>query len=156
MNDLFAAIENSLEHAERPADSDLVRALRSPACPARLVEQLSGCRGVMRLSRVLPLLVRHPACPRPFALRRCCRWRDMSASPAIRARPRRCAAGRGQAGGASGPADQRRRTAVARQATRSVLGHMLDTTDPLCVRAMLDNPQFTETEALRLLVGNRT
>jgi len=36
-----------------------------------------------------------------------------------------------------------------------VLVHLLDSSDPQCVRAMLDNPQFTETEALRLLAANR-
>ena len=158
MNDLFAAIERSLEHGERPADSDLVRALRSPACPARLVEQLSGCRWVMRLGRVLPLVVRHPACPRPFALEAMMSmgWRDLlgvardpRAAPPVRRQAEVKLAER-LAQLTSGE-----RTAVARQATRSVLGHMLDTTDPLCVRAMLDNPQFTETEALRLLAGNR-
>jgi len=158
MIDLFAEIEGTLERGERPADSDLVRALRSPACPARVVEQLAGCRWVMRLSRVLPLVVRHPSCPRPFALEAMMSmsWRDLlgvardpRAAPPVRRQAEVKLAER-LAQLTSGE-----RTAVARQATRSVIGHMLDTSDPLCVRAMLDNPQFTETEALRLLAGNR-
>jgi hypothetical protein len=158
MSDLFDDIEGALERGERPADSDLVRALRSPACPGRLVERLSGCRWVMRLARVLPLLVRHPACPRPFALEAIpsMGWRDLlavardpRAAPPVRRQAEVKLAER-LAQMTSGE-----RTAVARQATRSVLGQLLDTSDPLCVRAMLDNPQFTETEALRLLAGNR-
>lgn len=158
MNDYFAEIESALDRGERPADSDLVRALRSPACPGRLVEQLAGCRWVMRLGRVLPLLVRHPACPRPFALEAMMSmgWRDLlgvardpRAAPPVRRQAELKLAER-LAQLTSGE-----RTAVARQATRPVIGHMLDTADPLCVRAMLDNPQFTETEALRLLAGNR-
>ncbi len=159
MNDHFAEIESALGRGERPADSDLVRALRSPACPGRLIEQLAGCRWVMRVSRVLPLLVRHPACPRPFALEAMMSmgWRDLlgvardpRAAPPVRRQAELKLAER-LAQLTSGE-----RTAVARQATRPVIGQMLDTTDPLCVRAMLDNPQFTETEALRLLAGNRS
>ena len=158
MNDLFAEIGSALERGERPADSDLLRALRSPACPGRLVEQLAGCRWVMRVGRVLPLLVRHPACPRPFALEAMMSmgWRDLlgvardpRAAPPVRRQAELKLAER-LAQLTSGE-----RTAVARQATRPVIGQMLDTADPLCVRAMLDNPQFTETEALRLLAGNR-
>lgn len=159
MNELLAEIEGALERGERPADGDLVRALRSPACPGRLVEQLAGCRWVMRVSRVLPLLVRHPACPRPFALEAMMSmgWRDLlgiardpRAAPPVRRHAELKLTER-LAQLTSGE-----RTAVARQATRPVIGQMLDTTDPLCVRAMLDNPQFTETEALRLLAGNRS
>jgi hypothetical protein len=158
MKELFAGIEQALERGERPVDAELVRALRAPACPGSLVERLAGCRWMLRAGRVLPLLLRHPACPRPFALEAMLAlgWRDLLA---VAREPRAAPPVRRQAElkliERVTQLTSGERTAVARQATRAVLVHLLDSADPLCVRAMLDNPQFTETEALRLLVANR-
>jgi hypothetical protein len=158
MGELLAEIEQALERGERPADGELVRALRSAACPASLVERLAGCRWVLRAGRVLPLLLRHPACPRPFALEAMLSlgWRDLLA---VAREPRAAPPVRRQAElklkERVAQLTSGERTALARQATRSVLVQLLDSADPLCVRAMLDNPQFTETEALRLLTANR-
>ncbi len=155
----FAAlIEGRLDSGERPSDSDLLRSLRSPSCPGSLVERLTTCGWVMHSRRVLPLLVRHPACPRPFAWEALPHlgWHDLLV---VAADPRTPPPVRRQA--------ERRlldrlpqmtageRTALARRAPRAVLAGLLDTEDAPCVQALLDNPQLTENEAVRLVRTNR-
>jgi hypothetical protein len=112
-----------LDGGERPPEQDLVRLLRAPACSPSLVERLAGCRWVLRERRVLPLVVRHPACPRAFALEGAGRlgWHDLLE---VARDPRRLV------GVASGLLDHsangaRQRIALARLATGGNLGLLL-------------------------------
>ena len=146
-----------LDGGERPSEQDLVRLLRAPGCPPSLVERLAGCRWVLRERRVLPLVVRHPACPRAFALEGAGRlgWhdllvvaRDPRATPLVRRHAERKLLDRipqmalGE------------RIALARLATRAVISGLLASADLRCVSALLDNPQFVEGDAVRLLQLN--
>ncbi len=146
-----------LDGGERPSEQDLVRLLRAPGCPPSLVERLAGCRWVLRERRVLPLLVRHPACPRNFALEGAGRlgWRDLldvardpRAAPLVRRHAERKLLDRipqmalGE------------RIALARLATRTVISGLLVCADVPCVSALLDNPQFVEGDAVRLVQLN--
>ncbi len=153
-----AALEGRLDSGDRPTDAELLRSLRSPACPGSLVERLASCRWLLHSRRVLPLVVRHPSCPRPFAWEALPHlgWHDLLG---VAAYPRTPPPVRRQA--------ERRlldrlpqmtageRTALARLAPRAVLAGLLDVGDVPCVQALLDNPQFTENEAVRLVRTNR-
>jgi hypothetical protein len=147
-----------LDAGEEPGEGELIRLLRQASCPGILVERLAKCRWVVSSHRVLQLVVRHPRCPRAFAWDALPRlgWhdllevgRDPRTSPAIRKQAERKLVERivnltlGE------------RTTLAKQATRGLLGVLLTDEQPLCVEALLSNPHFTETEALRLLNTNR-
>jgi hypothetical protein len=147
-----------LDAGEEPGEGELTRLLRQGSCPGVLVERLAKCRWVVSSHRILQLVVRHPRCPRAFAWDALPRlgWhdllevgRDPRTPPAIRKQAERKLVERivnltlGE------------RTALARQATRGLIGILLTDEQPLCVEALLSNPQFTETEALRLLNTNR-
>jgi hypothetical protein len=153
----FGTLLGLLRDGERPDEGELVRALRSPSCPQRLVEELAGCRWVLRSARVLPLLIRHPACPRPFAWEAIPHlgWHELldvarhpRTAPPVRRQVERKLLDR------VGQLTAGERVALARLAPRAVLTGMLGFPEPLFVGALLDNPQFTETEALRLLACN--
>jgi hypothetical protein len=146
-----------LDAGEEPGEGELIRLLRQASCPGILVERLAKCRWVVSSHRVLQLVVRHPRCPRAFAWDALPRlgWhdllevgRDPRTSPAIRKQAERKLVERivnltlGE------------RTTLAKQATRGLLGVLLTDEQPLCVEALLSNPHFTETEALRLLNTN--
>lgn len=146
-----------LDRGERPEEAALVRLLRSPGCPAALVERLAGCRWVLRERRVLPLVIRHPACPRPFAMEGAARlgWRDLldvarypRAAPSIRRQAER------KVLDLVPQLTLGERVALARVATRAVIPGLLDSADVRCVQALLDSPQFTESDAIRLLRCN--
>ncbi len=147
-----------LDAGEQPPDGDLARILRRPSCPRALVERLVTCNWVLGSRRVLQLLVRHPGCPRHFAWEALPRlgWHDLVAvsrdprtSPAVRKQCERKLVERiwtltiGE------------RTALARIAPRGVVSALLTDEAPPCIEALVANPQFTETEALRLLTSNR-
>jgi hypothetical protein len=154
----IAALLELLESGGEPGEGELTRLLRRPSCPGVVVEQLSKCRWVLTSRRVLQLVVRHPRCPRHFAWDALPRlgWhdllevgRDPRTPPAIRKQSERKLIERivnltlGE------------RTALARQAPRGLIAILLTDEQPVCVEALLSNPQFTETEALRLLNSNR-
>jgi hypothetical protein len=153
-----ASVLDLLESGGVPSEGELVKLLRRPSCPGAVVERLSLCPWLLSSRRALQLVVRHPRCPRHFAWDALPRlgWhdllevaRDPRTSPAIRKQSERKLAERlnGLTLG--------ERTALARQAPRSVVGVLLTDEQPLCVEALVANPHFTETEALRLLHGNR-
>lgn len=141
-----------------PDEGQLTRLLRRQSCPGVVVERLAKGRWVLTSRRVLQLVVRHPRCPRHFAWDALPRlgWhdllevsRDPRTPPAIRKQSERRLVERivnltlGE------------RTALARQAPRGLIGILLTDEEPVCVEALLGNPQFTETEAVRLLNSNR-
>lgn len=153
------AVLELLDSGGEPGEGELTRVLRRPSCPGVLVDRLAKCSWVLTSRRVLQLVVRHPRCPRHFAWDALPRlgWhdlldvsRDPRTSPAIRKQSERKLIERivnltlGE------------RTALARQAPRGIIGTLLTDEQPLCVEALLSNPQFTETEALRLLNSNRS
>jgi len=147
-----------LDAGEEPSKGELTRLLRQGSCPGILVERLAKCRSIVASHQILQLVVRHPRCPRAFAWDALPRlgWhdllevgRDPRTPPAIRKQAERKLVERivnltlGE------------RTALARQATKGLIGILLTDEQPLCVEALLSNPHFTETEALRLLNTNR-
>jgi len=149
-----AAVLALLDAGVEVSEGTLVRCLRSPACPRALVERLAGCRFVRGLRRVPPLLLRHPGCPRTFAWDMLPRigWhdvllvvRDPRTAPPIRRQAERKLVERLK------QLTVGERTALARQATPGVIAGMLGDGAPACVRALLDNPRFTEQDAVRLL-----
>ena len=152
-----AAVLERLDEGVEVPEGTLVRCLRSPACPRELVERLAACRWVRSLRRAVPLLMRHPGCPQAFAFDALPRigWhdlllvvRDPRTRPAIRhqgerrllERLKRLTVGE--------------RTALARYATPGVIAAMLADEAPACIAALLDSPQFTEQDAVRLLNVN--
>jgi hypothetical protein len=155
LNDVLARLDGGEELPE----GALVRYLRSPSCPRRLVEKLAVLRWV-RASRVLPqLLLRHRGCPRAFAWETLPRlgWHDILAvvrdprtAPAIRRQGERKLIERLR------NLTTGERTSLARLATRAVIAAMLADDFPACVQALLDNPQFTEGDAVRLLTVTRS
>lgn len=154
----IAELIEALDGGGEPEEGVLAAILRRPSCPGELVERLARCNWVMGSPRLLQLLVKHPRCPRHFAWEALTRlgWHDLveiarapRTAPAIRAQSERKLLERvpnltlGE------------RTALARVAPRGVIGALLSSEEPLCVEALLNNPLFTETEALRLLTANR-
>ena len=140
------------------AEGELVRVLQRTSCPAAVVEAATEQRWVLSRPRILRLLLRHPACPRSFALEAIQRlgWSSLadicrypSTAPRIRQQAERRLVERLTSLAAG------ERVALARVASRSVIIAMLGDQEPLCIAALLDNPRFTETEALRLLATNR-
>jgi len=147
-----------LEIGGEPEEGVLARVLRRPGCPGELVERLSRCAWILASGRLLKLLLRHPRCPRHFAWEVLTRfgWNDMvevardpRTAPAIRAQCERKLIER------VATLTLGERTALARVAPRGVVGAMIVSEEPNCVAALLNNPFFTESEALRLLVSNR-
>ena len=149
----------SLRKGEEVPEGLLVRCLRSPDCPRELVERLAPCRWARSLQRVPALMLRHPGCPRVFAWEMIPRlgWHDLLL---VVRDPRTAVPIRRQ--GERKLTDRLKslttgeRTALARQATRGIIAAMLADEEPLCVRALLANPQFTELDAVRLLNANRS
>ena len=140
------------------AEGELVRVLQRSSCPAAVVEAATEQRWVLSRPRILRLLLRHPACPRPFALEAIQRlgWSDLAdicrhprTAPRIRQQAERRLVERLSSLRAG------ERVTLARVASRSVIIAMLGDQEPRCIAALLDNPRFTETEALRLLATNR-
>lgn len=146
-----------LEEGQEPPEGDTVRVLRSPTCPTHLIELLAAHRTMARSRRILPLLLRHPACPRPFAWDNLTRlgWRDLlevaraprTAAPIRRQSERKLIERLPQLTAGE-------RTALARLATGPVIAALLSDIEPRGVPALLDNPRFTESHALRLLGCN--
>lgn len=153
----LAAILAELDAGREPEELRLLRVLRRPECPRELIERLSECRWVPRRRRVATLVVRHPACRHPFAwqvlpylgwhdLHEVCR--DPRTAPAVRAQAERKLAERlvnltlGE------------RISLARIASRGVVRALLSDPDVPCIEALLNNPRFTQDEALRLLNDN--
>jgi hypothetical protein len=149
-----ASVLARLDDGTEVPEGVLVRCLRSPACPRELVERLTGCYWVRSLRRVVPLLVRHPGCPQSFAMDALPRlgWhdlllavRDPRTPPAIRRQGERRLVDRLK------QLTTGERTALARHATRGVIAALLADEAPATVQALLDNAQFTEQDAVRLL-----
>ena len=147
-----------LDEGGEPDGGALERVLRRASCPGELVERLSRCRWVMGRSELLKRMVRHPRCPRHFALESLPRlgWhdlveaaRDPRAAPAVRAQCEQKVIERLPS------LTVGERTALARVATRKVIGVLVGNRDPRCVEALLGNHLFTEPDALRLLSANR-
>lgn len=152
-----AQLVAQIEEGQEPPEGETVRVLRSPTCPAHLIELLAAHRTMARSRRILPLLLRHPACPRPFAWDNLARlgWRDLLE---VARAPRTAAPIRRQS--------ERKlierlphltageRTALARLATSPIIAALLSSLEPRGVPALLDNPRFTESHALRLLACN--
>jgi hypothetical protein len=152
------ALLELLEAGAEPSEGDLIKVLRRPTCPGVLVEKLAVRPWMLSSRKALQLVVRHPRCPRHFAWEALPRlgWhdlleiaRDPRASPAIRKQSERKLADH------VNNLTLGERMALARTAPRSVLSVLLTDEQPRCVEALVANPQFTETEALRLLHGNR-
>jgi hypothetical protein len=156
-DDEIAAILRMLDDGEEPGEGLLARVLRRPACPGEVVERLATGARLPTSTRVLQLAARHPRCPQQFAWNILPRlgWhdlievaRDPRARPAVRRQSERKLLER------IASLTLGERTALARVAPRAVMAPLLAGGDPRCVAALLDNPQFTETEALRLLAAN--
>lgn len=147
-------IVGMLESGSPVEEGAALRLLRSPHCPARAVELLALQSSLRRSQRLVTEILRHPACPRTFA------WdalptlgwrgllsvaRDNRTSPPIRRQAERKLAER------ISHLTLGERVALARQATRSLLPALARDGNPRCVRALLDNPRFTEEDAVRLV-----
>lgn len=150
---VIAAMEGGAEIEEGMA----LRLLRSSYCSPRALELLI-VQPVMRRSRALvALVVRHPACPRSFALDALATlgWRDLLG---VAADPRTPPEVQRQA--ERKLAEKLRhlalgeRIALARQATRGLVVALLRETNGRCVNALLENPRFTEDDAVRLVATN--
>jgi hypothetical protein len=148
----------ALDAGEEPPEGDVVRVLRRVSCPRELIDRLVVCRWVIGSRRVLPLVLRHPACPRHFAFDTLPRltWhelldlsRDARTAPAIRRQAER------RLGERLTNLSVGERTALARLAPRSLIPLLLGEASLAAVRALLDNPQFTEPDAVRLLNATR-
>jgi hypothetical protein len=155
VQELLAALDSGLE----PEEGALMRALRSPSCPGALVERVAAAGWAMGRRRVLPLLLRHRACPRPFAWDALPRlgWndllgvvRDPRTAPPIRQQAERKLRDRlprltlGE------------RVSLARLAPRGLIPAFADESAPECVQALLDNPSFTAVDAVRFVVSGRS
>jgi hypothetical protein len=152
-----SAVLELLDSGEEPSEAELTRLLRRPSCPGALVERLVTCSWILGSRRVLGLLVRHPRCPRHFAWEALPRlgWhdllevsRDPRTSPAVRKQAERKLIER------IGNLTLGERTALARLASRGVVGALLADKQPSCIEALVSNPHFTEAEALRMLHAN--
>lgn len=153
-----AAVLQALDAGEEPSEGNLARLLRRPSCPGELVERLATCSWILGSRRILGLVVRHPRCPRHFAWEALPRlgWhdllevaRDPRTSPAVRKQAERKLSER------IASLTLGERTALARLAPRAIVGVLLTDEEPSCIEALVSNPQFTETEALRLVNSNR-
>ncbi len=146
-----------LRRGEAVDEAALTASLRSPHCPAALVDLVILTQWPRASRRVARLLVCHPACPRTFTwdILPSLGWHDlMEVARSVRTPP----AVRRQA---ERKLLQRlpkltvgERTALARAAPRTVIEPLLGSADPACIRALLDNPRFGETDAVRLVNEN--
>jgi hypothetical protein len=152
-----AAVLQLLDAGEEPSEAALAPLLRRPSCPGALVERLVTCSWILGSRRILQLVVRHPRCPRHFAWEALPRlgWhdlleicRDPRTSPAVRKQSERKLIER------IATLTLGERTALARLAPRGVVAALLGDDQPSCIEALVSNPQFTETEALRMLNTN--
>ena len=146
-----------LERGETVDEPELIAALRSPHCPATLVEMLATGSSARLSRRISRLLVCHPSCPRTSAwdLMLLLGWHDLvevvrnlRTPPAVRRQAERKLLQR------LARLTAGERTALARAAPRSIIVPLLVSDDPGCVRALLDNPRFCETDAVRLVHDN--
>lgn len=153
----LAAILAELDAGREPEELRLLAVLRRPECPRDLIDRLCSCRWVLRRQRVATLVVRHPACRHSFAwqvlpylgwhdLHEVCR--DARTAPAIKAQAER------KLGERLASMTLGERISLARVASRGVVRVLLNDPDVACIEALLNNPRFTEDEALRLLVAN--
>jgi hypothetical protein len=147
-----------LDAGGKPAEGALAGVLRRSSCPCDLVERLARCSWILGSPRLLKLLVKHSRCPRHFAWEALTRlgWhdlvevaRDPRTAPAVRAHCERKLIER------IATLTLGERTALARVAPRGVIRVMVANEEPRCVEALLNNPLFTESEALCLLISNR-
>jgi hypothetical protein len=152
-------LEERIDQGEHPVEGELVRVLRQPSCPGRLVERLAACDWIHRMRRALPLLVRHPSCPRPFAWEVLPRlgWRDLldvvrhpRTAPPVRRQAEKKLLDK------FSTMTLGERTTLARLATRSVISAIIEVDEPRTIEALLDNPQCTEVEAVRVLAADRS
>jgi hypothetical protein len=154
-----AALLRALERGEECPEGQIVRALRSPACPGRLPELLAHLQWVRESRRIPALMVRHPSCPKFFAMQALLHlgWhdllltaRDPRTNPAIRRQAERRLTERLR------DLSIGERTALARRAPRALIAALLADPAPGCVAALLMNPQFQEGDAVRLARSNRS
>jgi hypothetical protein len=131
-----------------------LRVVRSPRCTARAIELMLLQPAVRRSRTLLAQVVRHPACPRPFAWDALptLGWRDLlavatdhRALPPIRRQAERKLAERIRHMALG------ERVALARQASRGLLPSLMRDASARCIGALLENPRFTETDAVRLV-----
>ena len=157
-SDEVADLIQVLDAGGEPDAGALGRVLRRSSCPAELVEKLSRCRWVLGRNEALKLLVRHPRCPRHFALEALPRlgWHDLAeaardprTAPAVRTQCEQKVVERLPS------LTVGERIALARVASRRVIGALIANRDPRCVEALLANPQFTEPDAVRLVISNK-
>jgi len=154
-----ATLLQRLDDGGQVAEGLLVRHLRAASCPREIVQRLAGCRWARSLRHARVLLVRHPACPRAFAWDVLPRmgWhdlllvvRDARTAPPIRRQAERRLRDR------IPQLTLGERTSLARQAPRGVIEALLAVGEPACTQALLDNPAFSEPDAVRLLAANRS
>jgi hypothetical protein len=152
-----AAVILALEEGVEIEEGAALRLLRSPHCTARAVELLLVQPLVRRSRTVATLLVRHPACPRPFAWETLATlgWRDLltvasdqRALPQVRRQAERKLAEKVR------HLTLGERVSLARLAPRGLLPVLLTDAEPRCVAALLENPHFTEEDAVRLMATN--
>lgn len=152
--DLISLLDNGIE----PSESALIRLLLRRDAPGVFVDRVSRWSGIFKSSKALAQIVRHPACPRPFAFKALPHlgWRDLAE---ICRDPHTVSVVRQQA--------ERKilerlvsltlgeKVALARLATGAVMVALLAEREPSCTNALLDNPRFTEAEAIRMLTSNK-
>lgn len=153
VGDLIAVLEAGGPIEEGAA----LRLVRSPYCTAQVLETLA-LQTVARTSRrLMTEMLRHPKCPRTFAWDALATlgWRDQLAvargartAPPIRRQAER------KLGDRIPHLTLGERVALARQATRFLIPLLARDGHPRCVRALLDNPRFTEEDAVRLVATN--
>jgi hypothetical protein len=146
-----------LQQGLRPDEREAVKLLRSTACSAKVIASLAACWWVLGCRRLLPLLVRHPACPRSFAWEALPRlgWHDLlevtrdprTPPPVLRQAERKLIARIPQLTAGE-------RTALARRAPRAVLAALLGDQEPGCIQALLDNSRLVTSDALRIVASN--
>lgn len=154
-----ALLEERIDQGERPVEGEVIRVLRQPSCPGHLVERLAACDWILLMRRALPLLVRHSSCPRPFAWEVLPRlgWRDLldvvrhpRTAPPVRRQAEKKLLDK------FSTMTLGERTTLARLASRSVISAIIEVDEPRTIEALLDNPQCTEVEAVRVLAADRS
>ncbi|MGC8915559.1 MAG: hypothetical protein ACP5NF_01105 [Thermoanaerobaculum sp.] len=132
---------------------EILRALRSPYCPAALVEAVAGSSLATSRRRITLALVRHPHCPRAFVLRALplLGWHDLLT---VVEDPRAPMPVRLQA---QSKLLERlpaltvgEKIALARRAPPHVFSGLFGESDTRIVAALLENPKFSQGHCLRL------